>query len=324
MNAILLKKGKTIELDDQIDKAPVLIEEVAMAVKSIFLKSGFIELESEYQVTDYKWAQIIAEEFGLERQLISKQKKMDSLLNTAGPTEQGENKKSNYEKTSKYKFTDIYDGTKILRKQIYCAFNLIYQNNPTETVFGVNVGEFRYKLGYNLGQKIKKPLYDKIDYVVPVPNSGLYYAMGVAGGMGKPYLQSLIKPDLSARSLHIEDISLREELIYNKILPIKELIRGKRLLLVDEAIFTGTTLCVVFDMVRACGAKSISIAIPTPISKNNCKQYILPKRKLLSEFVNIDEIKDYFKVENIFFQDFDIFYQYIKGVNNICYECFDK
>ena len=71
----------------------------------------------------------------------------------------------------------------------------------------------------------------RMDYVVPIPNSGLYYAMGLAEQIKVPYLQSLVKPDTLTRSFQISDIALREHVIRQKITPIRELLEDKNIML---------------------------------------------------------------------------------------------
>ncbi len=158
--------------------------------------------------------------------------------------------------------------------------------------------------------------------MVPVPTSGLYYAMGLAEKIKVPYMQSLIKPDSKTRSFQIADLALREKVIQDKIFAIPELLKGKTVAIVDEAIFTGITLRVVCDMVRACDAKKIYICIPTPVCKNICKQYVQPERSPLNQRYNNISFKEYFKVEGVFFQRYELFLNSISEIENICCECF--
>ena len=157
---------------------------------------------------------------------------------------------------------------------------------------------------------------------MPIPNSGLFYAMGLAEQIRIPYMQALVKPDTTTRSFQISDIALREQVIRQKITPVRELLENKNIILVDEAIFTGTTLRIVCDMVKACGAGEIYVAIPTPICRNVCMQYVQPERRLLSWDVDEKEIVTYFKVNGVFFQTYDRFEESVLGLGNICKDCF--
>src|SRR5699024_1449616 len=119
---------------------------------------------------------------------------------------------------------------------------LLYTCSPAELEGKVQIGHFRYQLGKLLAETLKSGFSETLDYVVPIPNSGLYYAMGVAEALGVPYLQALIKRDGQRRSLQEQDMKVREQMIRENIALLPGLLEGKSVALVDEAIFTGITL----------------------------------------------------------------------------------
>jgi len=310
----MLKKGEEVFLDNKQIRYPVLIDDVAFGVADSLERRGIIHITSEEPVTKYTWAKMIAAEFGYDQGLIKED--LNSSLQDRPPHVKlhvGE---------QDYLTTGVKRGTEILRKQMACVFQMIYKSNPTEKIYGVRVGNYRYNLGKKLAQVLPKEIIQKADYVVPVPTSGLYYAMGLAEEVKVPYMQALVKPDELIRSFQISDIALREKVIRNKIIPIREFLRGKSVILVDEAIFTGITLRIVCDMIKACEAACIYIAIPTPICRSICKQYVQPERKLLSQNVNEEELAKYFKVDGVFFQKYFEFESSINTMGNICRDCF--
>lgn len=75
-------------------------------------------------------------------------------------------------------------------------------------------------------------------------------------------------------------------------------------------------------MVKACGVKKLYLALPTPICKNQCRQYVQPERRLLSQDFDENEVKNYFRVEDVFFQKQSIFQESIKDIKNLCADCF--
>lgn len=308
-----LQKNETVYLDNQQIRYPVLIDTVAIAVRKALGQTGIIHVTSAVPVTKYKWAKIIADEFNLDSKLIC-EKPFKELINRPPHVKLKVEEKD-------FNVLDIYEGTKVLRKQMNCAFRLIYKGQANEVIYGKNIGQYRYDLGKKLGESLPNSVVEELDYVMPVPMSGLYYAMGMAEAIGIPYLQGLVKPDTSTRSFQIADFALRERTIRGKIHPIEAMIRNKTIALVDEAIFTGTTLRCVCDMVKACGAKKIYICIPTPLSETPCRQFVQPERKLLSHYIASDEIKNYFRVEEVFFQPLSNFKESIRGNDDICYEC---
>ena len=309
-----LKKGEEIFLDNKQIRYPVLIDDVAFSVADSLHKKGIIHITSNEPVTKYMWAKILAREFGYDEALIRED-------NESSLEDRPKHVKLRVEGQD-YLVTNVKRGAEILRKQMACVFQLIYKSNPAEAVYGINIGRYRYELGKKLAFSLPKEIIQKADYVVPIPNSGLYYAMGLAEQIGVPYLQALIKPDTLARSFQISDIALREEVIRQKITPVRELLENSNIILVDEAIFTGTTLRIVCDMVKACGAGEIYVAIPTPICRNVCRQYVQPERRLLSWDVDEDELVTYFKVNGLVFQEYGRFEESIQGVRKICRDCF--
>nr|WP_302141818.1 sugar nucleotide-binding protein [uncultured Schaedlerella sp.] len=309
-----LGSGEEIYLDNKQIRYPVLIDDVAFAVKDSLQKNGIVHVTSGEPVTKYTWAKILAAEFGYRECLIKED--VESSLD-----DRPQHVKLCVEEQD-YLVTDAKRGAEILRKQLACVFQLIYKSSPAEHVYGVNIGSYRYQLGKKLASVLPEDIVKKVDYIVPIPNSGLYYAMGLAEELKVPYLQALIKPDTLTRSFQIADIALREQVIRQKIMPVRELLESKNIILVDEAIFTGTTLRIVCDMVKACGAGEIYVALPTPICRNVCGQYVQPERRLLSWDVNEKELVSYFKVNGVFFQRYSVFYNSIRDLGDICQDCF--
>ena len=305
-----LSSGKELFVDNKQVRYPALIDEIAQAIEESMDKKGIIHVTSKMGVTKYKWAHIVAEEFGLNRKLI---KEKNGSINKRPKHVRLSVKENGIE------LSDIKTGTKILKNQIGCAFKLIYKSAPESEVFGYQVGTYRFNMGKILGKSIPQEIISKIDCVVPVPMSGLFYAMGVSEETGIPYVQALIKPQPHNRSFQIVDISSRENMIRDKICIISELICNKTIAIVDEAIFTGTTLRVVCDMVKACGVKDIYILIPTPKSKNRCGQYVMPNREMLAE--KVEDIKSFLGVKDVLFQKNETYEETMKSIPNICYEC---
>lgn len=309
-----LGKGEKVFLDNKQIRYPVLIDDVAFGVADSLHKRGVIHITSSEPVTKYTWGKALADEFGYSEELI--QEDMNSSLDDRPPHVKLHIGKQDYS------VTDARRGAEILRKQMACVFQLIYKSSPADNAYGINIGSYRYSLGKKLASVLPDEIVRESDYVVPVPSSGLYYAMGLAEEIKVPYLQALIKPDELTRSFQISDIALREQIIRHKILPIRELLANKSIILVDEAIFTGITLRIVCDMIKACGSRKIYIALPTPICRNVCRQYVQPERRLLSQDVDEEGIAKYFKVDGVFFQKYCVFDNSVSGIENICRDCF--
>lgn len=224
-----------------------------------------------------------------------------------------------------YKGREACSEDAIIReRQEHCVFDLVYKEEPNSCYGGVkSVAELRIELGRMLSEHIPLLIRNKIDFITPVPRTGLYYAMGLAESLNVPYRQALIKGTYSERSFSMADTDDRKKFLWKKIFPIPELVRGKSIAVVDEAIFTGTTLKIVCEMLWKCEAKEIFLCIPTPPCQYHCDYLVHPPRKMLLEYMNISYLREYFNVTDVFFQDKDSFTDFNLGMDNkVCLECF--
>lgn len=206
-----------------------------------------------------------------------------------------------------------------------CALSVIYTCNAIESKDQVPVGRFRLELGEALGEE-KKDLIPDADAVVPIPQSGLYYAMGLAKVIGIPYLQAIVKWNEKDKALSKErtlskDQDLRKATMTKELLLIPQFLDGRRVILVDEAIFTGLTIKLVCEKLRENGVKEIHICIPTAPCIHPCPA--LPKRDLISSNMSIEEMVEYFGADSLTFQSEKMFDTLMrKQYNNFCVDCF--
>lgn len=315
-----LSKGQSLKLDADQIRYPVLIDEVALSIGELLGERGIIHLGSDKGITKYQWAHLLAREFGYTEANISPA----PLENVA---DRPQNIQLSQDSIQKYNLTisDIEKGTQLLKKQMNCAFQLIYKSEAVEKMYQSSVGAYRVKMGMNLGKYLKKEVVMDADCVVGVPNSGLYYAMGLATSLQLPYIQSIVKNSPHERSFNLANYQQREDFLEKKLVVIKELVENKNIILVDEAIFTGITLKSVCDMLKGCGAKKIHICIPTSISFFCCHQYVQPNRALLSEKISEEFLADYFKVSSVHFKTYEAFEEEMTEMNPMmCFDCFKK
>lgn len=215
------------------------------------------------------------------------------------------------------------DGAKIIDHQHRCIFKLVYKFHDMDRFHGYLVAQVRHELGKCLAASIPKAIRNEIECVCPVPKTGLYYAMGLAEGLNRPYIQGLIKNTTTERSFQIESPDERKKFLWSKLLPLKEIIQGKSLAIVDEAIFTGSTLKVVCEMLWECGARKIYLCIPSPKCRYHCDYLVHPPRPMLLEYIKEDMLLDYFNCDDVFFQQDEAFHGCIeKYAANCCDECF--
>lgn len=215
------------------------------------------------------------------------------------------------------------DEQEVIKRQSRCVFQLIYELKAQDFFYEKRISEIRFQMGERLAKAVPHQVAAQLDCVCPVPKTGMYYAMGLAHGLKCSYVQALLKTGGEERSFQIANTDKRKQFLWTKLQPIKELIQGKTLAVVDEAIFTGATLKVVVEMLRECGAKGVYLCIPTPKCRSHCNYLMQPPRPMLLEYIRETMLEGYFNVDGIFFQDDDVFRQCIMEIDGqMCSECF--
>ena len=235
--------------------------------------------------------------------------------------------------SKKYSFNNnvpLVNETKNLNEGLFhqtvhqhnCSFELIYRMDPSHGLNRKSVADFRINLGRKIAQVIPRNLKSKIDMIVPVPETGKYYAQGMAEELRVRYCEAIIRNNKTERGIDIGNSDDRRSFISKKLMLIPELLKGKNICLVDESIFTGVTLKIVCSMLKNIGVKSIVIAIPTPECKNGCPFDMLPPRTLLSEYQRIDNLDVYFDVDFVYFLPEELFKIELAKVKPMCSHCF--
>lgn len=190
-----------------------------------------------------------------------------------------------------------------------CSFLWSYYGYPTSTYEGVNVEAMRYRNGAILAENDEKAGFEEeIDYVGGVPDSGTPHSIGYANKSGKHFARAFIKytPTWS-RSFMPPDQTERNRIAKMKQIPVKELIKGKSLLFVDDSIVRGTQLRETVDFLYENGAKSVHVRSACPPIMYGCKYLNFSRatsdmeliaRRVISElegeegFNHIDEYSD--------------------------------
>lgn len=215
----------------------------------------------------------------------------------------------------------LEQGIKIIQHQRTCAVNVIYKLPLHASVAGSTVEAVRERLGTNAGMRIPEELRSRLDYIAPVPNSGIPYARAAAAAAGLPLVNAVEKLT-HAKSFHVEDDTLRNNLIASTMRIDQEKVRGARICLVDEAIFTGTTLKILCQMLRAYGAKEIHVLIPTPPCTAKCQYCSIPTRDMLLETIPREQLESTLGVDSVIFQTKETMASIIQETNMTCCDCF--
>lgn len=153
----------------------------------------------------------------------------------------------------------------------YCVFEHVYFANPASVIFGQNVQETREKLGEALARESPPPAGDaSVDFVVPMPDSGRSAALGYARASGIPYREAIVPNRYVGRTFIKPTQQSRVAAVRLKLNIISDLVRGKRLVIVDDSIVRGTTTKAKMDQLRAAGAMEIHLRISCPPIRHPC------------------------------------------------------
>lgn len=148
----------------------------------------------------------------------------------------------------------------------FCIFEHVYFSRPDSTVFGRSVNESRERLGRLLAREHPA----EADMVVPIPDSGVPAAIGFSLESGIPFRMGLIRNHYIGRTFIEPSQAIRNFGVKLKLNPVRNLIAGKRVVLVDDSIVRGTTSRKLVRMVREAGAKEVHMRISCPPTISPC------------------------------------------------------
>lgn len=179
----------------------------------------------------------------------------------------------------------------------YCIFEHVYFANPASTVFGENVQEVRERLGETLAREA--PV--EADYVMPMPDSGRSAANGYARASGILYREGIVPNRYVGRTFIKPTQDQRNAAVRLKLNVIASIVRGKRVIVVDDSIVRGTTTKAKMDQLRAAGAKEIHLRISCPPIKHPCffgVDFAEP-RQLIAHGKSVEEIRRFLGVDSL-------------------------
>ncbi len=183
------------------------------------------------------------------------------------------------------------------RPRAQCVFELIYFARPDSVVFGHQAYLFRKGCGRALAKRER----EAVDIVVPVPDSGFPAALGFAEELGAPVELGLIRNHYVGRSFIQPGQRSRREAVRQKLLPLKEVLKDRRIALVDDSIVRGTTSKLIIELVREFGAKEVHVRIASPPLTSPCFFGIdMPtKEELLASSRTVEEIREFLGADSL-------------------------
>ncbi len=178
-----------------------------------------------------------------------------------------------------------------------CIFEYIYFSRPDSLLYGQNVARVRKALGRQLARE--HPV--EADVVIPVPDSGVPAALGYAQESGTPFEHGLIRNHYVGRTFIEPQQSIRHFGVKIKLNPVRDLLEGKRVVVVDDSIVRGTTSRKIVSMLRAAGAREVHMRISSPPTVSPCYYGIdTPTRKeLIASTHDPAEICRYIRADSL-------------------------
>ena len=210
-------------------------------------------------------------------------------------------------------------GVPAAEKTAHCIFEQVYFARPDSIVDGKSI----YACRYDMGRKLALECPVEADMVIGTPDSGLPSAEGYAYQSGIPYGTGLIKNRYVARTFIEPTQELRAMGVRLKLNPLKDVIEGKRIVVVDDSIVRGTTMVQLVRMLRQAGAKEIHIRI-------NCPEDIWPcfygvdtgeQSQLISATKSVDEVCEFIGADTLAFLSVDSLLECVPDAG-YCTACF--
>jgi amidophosphoribosyltransferase len=202
-----------------------------------------------------------------------------------------------------------------------CIFEHVYFSRPDSYVFGTSVNEVRT----NLGRILAREQFVPADVVVPVPDSGVCAAMGYADESRIPLRMGLIRNHYVGRTFIQPQSSIRHFGVKVKLNPVRSILDGKRVVLVDDSIVRGTTSRKIVKMVRAAGATEVHVRISCPPTISPCFYGVdTPSRsELIAATHTLEEITKYLDADSVGYLSLDGLLSAVgRGRDGYCTSCY--
>ena len=203
-----------------------------------------------------------------------------------------------------------------------CVFELIYFARPDSYMEGRNLYEVRRRMGMQLAGE--RPA--EADLVMPVPDTGAPAAAGYAEASGIPYREGLVRNRYSGRTFIQPSQTMRQRGVTIKLNPLREVVRGKRLAVVDDSIVRGTTTKQIVSLLRRAGAAEVHVRISAPPIYHPCFYGIdtQVETELIAATHSEEQIREFIGADTLG-------YLSIRGVlaalelpyERFCFACFD-
>jgi amidophosphoribosyltransferase len=197
----------------------------------------------------------------------------------------------------------------------------VYFSRPDSYVFGESVNEVRTQLGRSLAREAPADA----DVIVPIPDSGVCAAIGYAEASGIPMRMGLIRNHYVGRTFIEPQQSIRHFGVRVKLNPVRSILEGQRVVLIDDSIVRGTTSRKIVRMVRGAGAREVHMRISCPPTVSPCFYGVdTPRRsELIAATHTLEEIRKYLDADSVAYLSLDGLTDAVRGgKSKYCTSCY--
>jgi len=208
-----------------------------------------------------------------------------------------------------------------IRAHSHCVFEHVYFSRPDSIVFGRAVEESRERLGRLLAREHAV----EADIIVPVPDSGVAAALGYSSESGIPFRQALIRNHYVGRTFIEPSQAIRDFGVKLKLNPVRHLLEGKRVILVDDSLVRGTTSRKIVRMVRGAGAREVHLRISCPPTISPCFYGVdTPSlAELIAANNTVEEIRRFVEADTLGYLSIAALREAVEDRNHdYCYACY--
>ncbi len=207
------------------------------------------------------------------------------------------------------------------KTQATCVFEYIYFARPDSNIDGLNVHLSRKAMGRELAKLFNRDA----DVVISVPDTGRSAAMGFAEASGIPYDIGLIKNPYMGRTFIQPHQTMRDMGVRIKLNPVEGVLKGKRVVIIDDSIVRGTTSGKIIRLLREAGAKEVHMCISAPPITHPCYYGIdtSVRKELIASAHTVNEICNFIQADSLTYLTLEGLYRAVQPNKDLCVACFN-
>ncbi len=209
------------------------------------------------------------------------------------------------------------------RKSSFCIFEQVYFARPDSDIFGLNVYSCRKRMGEIMARECRI----EADFVMPFPDSGNYAAIGYSQASGIPLEMGVIRNHYVGRTFIQPSQSMRDFSVRVKLNPVRSLLQGKRVIIIEDSIIRGTTGRSRVRSLRQAGAKEVHMLISCPPTRYPCYYGIdFPTQdQLIAAQHSIEEIRDFLNLNTLYYLSIEGLVEATgMSADSFCLACFNN